>query len=99
MSFDLSQQPEILRRVTTQLRNNYDYSFHRPEAPPDNPNSAMIDEEFGDWMGIGGPVSYCIDRLAELVEMGVDFFMGSVPVPERDAYCGEIMPAVRKLRG
>jgi alkanesulfonate monooxygenase SsuD/methylene tetrahydromethanopterin reductase-like flavin-dependent oxidoreductase (luciferase family) len=95
---DLEAQPEILRRVTSQMRNNYDYSFHRPDAPPENPNSAAIDEEFGDWMGIGGPVSYCIDRLTELVDIGLDFFVGAVPNAEREAYCGEIMPAVRKAR-
>ena len=26
-------------------------------------------------MGIGGPTSYITDRLGQLVEMGVDFFM------------------------
>lgn len=95
---DLSQQPEILRNVTARMRNNYDYSFHRPDAPPENPNSAMIDEDFGDWMGIGGPVSYCIDRMSELVGLGIDFFMGSVPIDEREAYCGRVMPAVRAAR-
>src|SRR5581483_2434162 len=29
---DLSQQPEILRRVTSVLRDGYDYSFHHPGA-------------------------------------------------------------------
>lgn len=95
---DLAAQPEILRKVTTQMRNNYDYSFHRPGAPPENPNSAMIDEEFGDWMGIGGPVSYCIDRMSELVDIGLDFFVTALPVDERQAYCSQIIPAVRKAR-
>ena len=96
---DLSAQPEILRKVTTAMRNNYDYSFHRPGAPADNPNSAMIDEEFGDWMGIGGPATYCIDRLGELVDIGLDFFMTAWSPEEHETYCGEIMPAVRKARG
>lgn len=95
---DLSQQPEILRKVTSAMRNNYDYSFHRPGAPAENPNSALCDEEFGDWMGIGGPVSFCIDRMSELVEMGVDFFMSSLFDQEREIYSAEIMPALRKLR-
>ncbi len=96
---DLSQQPEILRKVTTQMRNNYDYSFHRPGAPAENPNAAMIDEEFGDWMGIGGPPSYCIDRMSELVDIGLDFFMTAYAADDCEAYCSEIMPAVRKARG
>lgn len=95
---DLSQQPEILRRVTSVLRDTYDYRYHRPGVPPDNPNSAPCDEEFGDWMGIGGPTSYITDRLAHLVEMGVDFFMTALPMPEREPFAAEVMPAVRALR-
>jgi alkanesulfonate monooxygenase SsuD/methylene tetrahydromethanopterin reductase-like flavin-dependent oxidoreductase (luciferase family) len=95
---DLSQQPEILRKVTSAMRNSYDYSFHRPGAPEENPNSALCDEEFGDWMGIGGPVSYCIDRMGALVELGIDFFMTSLFNEERDTYFREVMPVVRKLR-
>jgi 5,10-methylenetetrahydromethanopterin reductase len=95
---DLSQQPEILRRVTSVIRDTYDYSFHKPGAPPENPNSALCDEEFGDWMGIGGPPSYVLDRLAELVDMGVDFFMTALPMPEREPFAAEVMPALRALR-
>jgi 5,10-methylenetetrahydromethanopterin reductase len=95
---DLSQQPEILRRVTSVLRDGYDYSFHRPGAPAENPNSAVCDEDFGDWMGIGGPVSYVIDHMGELVELGVDFFMTALPMAEREPFAAEVMPALRKLR-
>jgi alkanesulfonate monooxygenase SsuD/methylene tetrahydromethanopterin reductase-like flavin-dependent oxidoreductase (luciferase family) len=95
---DLSQQPEILRRVTSVLRDTYDYRYHRPGVPPDNPNSAVCDEEFGDWMGIGGPTSYITDRLAQLVDMGVDFFMTALPMPERERFAADVMPAVRALR-
>jgi 5,10-methylenetetrahydromethanopterin reductase len=95
---DLSQQPEILRKVTSVLRHSYDYSFHRPDAPPENPNSALCDEDFGDWMGIGGPPAYVTDRLGQLVELGVDFFMSALPVPERETFAAEVMPPVRALR-
>jgi alkanesulfonate monooxygenase SsuD/methylene tetrahydromethanopterin reductase-like flavin-dependent oxidoreductase (luciferase family) len=95
---DLSQQPEILRRVTTALRANYDYSFHRPDAPAENPNSASIDEEFGDWMGIGGPPSYVEDRLGQLVEMGIDFFVSAFPPAEREIFAAQVMPSLRKAR-
>jgi 5,10-methylenetetrahydromethanopterin reductase len=96
---DLSQQPPILRKVTTALRDNgYDYGFHHPDAPADNPNSAACDEDFGDWMGIGGPTAYVVERLAELVEMGLEFFMTSIPSPEREVFAAEVMPALRKLR-
>ena len=95
---DLSHQPEILRRVTSALRDSYDYAFHKPGAPAENPNSALCDEEFGEWMGIGGPVSYNIERLGQLVDMGVDFFMTALPMPEREVFAAEIMPAVRAAR-
>lgn len=95
---DLSQQPEILRKVTEALRDNYDYSFHRPDAPEENPNSAVCDEDFGDWIGIGGPVSYVTERMAGLVEMGIDFFFTALPMPEREPFAAEVMPALRKLR-
>jgi alkanesulfonate monooxygenase SsuD/methylene tetrahydromethanopterin reductase-like flavin-dependent oxidoreductase (luciferase family) len=95
---DLSQQPEILRKVTSVLRDGYDYRFHHPNAPPENPNSAVCDEEFGDWMGIGGPVSYAVDRMGELVEMGIDFFMTVLPMPERETFAADVMPPVRALR-
>ena len=43
----------MMRQVTAQLRDNYDYRFHRPGVPIDNPNTAMIDAEFADWFGVG----------------------------------------------
>jgi len=95
---DLSQQPEIMRRVTTALRDVYDYRYHRPGAPPDNPNTAVCDEDFGDWFGVGGPPSYIIDRLGKLVEMGIDFFTTSLPSAERERYAADVMPALRELR-
>jgi 5,10-methylenetetrahydromethanopterin reductase len=95
---DLSQQPAILAKVTSAIRDTYDYSFHRPDAPAENPNSALCDEEFGDWMGIGGPVSYVTERLGELVSLGVDFFMTALPMAEREPFAAEVMPAVRDLR-
>jgi 5,10-methylenetetrahydromethanopterin reductase len=96
---DLSQQPAILRKVTSVLRDNYDYRFHRPGiAPGENPNSAACDEEFGEWMGIGGPPSYVVERLGELVEIGIDFFVTALPMPERELFASEVMPALRKSR-
>ena len=96
---DLSQQPEIMRRVTTALRDVYDYRYHRPGAPVDNPNTAVCDEEFGDWFGVGGPPAYIVERLGSLVEMGIDFFTTSLPPAERERYAADVMPALRALRG
>jgi 5,10-methylenetetrahydromethanopterin reductase len=95
---DLSQQPEIMRRVTTSLRDGYDYRYHHPGAPRENPNTAVCDEDFGDWFGVGGPPSYIVDRLGELVAMGIDCFTCALPVPERERFAAEVMPALRALR-
>lgn len=96
---DLAQQPEILRRVTAVLRENYDYKFHRPGVPlGTNPNAAACDDEFADWIGIGGPPPYVVDRLGKLVEMGIDFFITSAPIAEREKFAVEVMPVLRKLR-
>jgi alkanesulfonate monooxygenase SsuD/methylene tetrahydromethanopterin reductase-like flavin-dependent oxidoreductase (luciferase family) len=95
---DLSQQPEVMRRVTAVLRDTYDYRYHHPGAPADNPNTAVCDEEFGDWFGIGGPPSYVVDRLGELVDMGIDYFTTALPMPERERFAADVMPALRTLR-
>jgi 5,10-methylenetetrahydromethanopterin reductase len=95
---DLSQQPEIMRRVTSVLRDGYDYRFHHPGAPPHNPNTEVCDEEFGDWFGIGGPPSYVVDRISELVGLGLDFFVTALPPAEREQYAAEVMPPLRALR-
>ena len=92
---DLSTQPEIMRRVTEKLRKDYDYRYHREGVPLENPNTQMIDEEFADWFGVGGPPAYVVDRLAFLVELGIDY-IGTVLVgPERERFAADVMPAVR----
>jgi hypothetical protein len=92
---DLSRQPEILRRTTEKLRAGYDYRFHRADVPAENPNTKMIDEDFADWFGIGGPASYAVDRLSELVQLGVRYFGSALPPSERERFARDVMPAVR----
>ncbi len=92
---DLAQQPEIMRRVTAKLRSGYDYRFHKAGVPLDNPNTAMVDEDFADWFGVGGPPSYVADRLCELVDLGVQFFGSAMLGPERERFAAEVMPAVK----
>jgi 5,10-methylenetetrahydromethanopterin reductase len=92
---DLSQQPEILRKVTSVLRDGYDYSYHRADAPAENPNTAVCDEDFGEWMGIGGPPAYIVDRLGELGELGVDHIMTALPMDEREQFAANVMPKLR----
>src|SRR5262245_5888348 len=71
---DLSRQPAILRQATEKLRHGYDYRFHRADVPAQNANTQLIEDEFADWFGIGGPPAYIVDRLLELAELGVRYF-------------------------
>jgi alkanesulfonate monooxygenase SsuD/methylene tetrahydromethanopterin reductase-like flavin-dependent oxidoreductase (luciferase family) len=93
---DLAAQPAILQRVTTRLRSGYDYRFHTESAPLENANTAMVDPEFADWFGAGGPPSYVAERLIELVELGVGCFGVAVPRNEHEEMAAAVMPAVRK---
>jgi hypothetical protein len=95
---DLTQQPEVMRRVTSVLRDTYDYRYHRPGAPPENPNNAAVDEEFADWFGIGGPPSYLVERLGALVEIGIDGFNTALGRDERELVAERVMPQLRTLR-
>jgi len=92
---DLDAQPEIMRRVTEQLREGYDYRYHRADVPADNPNTRQIDEAFGDWFGIGGDPAYVAERLHELVELGVHTFVTSLVGREHERFATEVMPLVR----
>lgn len=96
---DLSEQPEIMRRVTQKLRSGYDYRYHRAGVPEDNPNTRLVDEDFADWFGIGGPPAYVVDRLGELVELGVSYFGTAFFGPERELFARDVMPAVRTAGG
>jgi hypothetical protein len=77
-----------MRRLTSVLRDTYDYRYHHPGAPAQNPNTAVCDDEFGDWFGIGGAPSYVVDRIGELVELGLDFFVTALPPAEREQFAG-----------
>jgi len=92
---DLSTQPEIMRRTSEKLRQGYDYRFHRADVPAENSNTKLIDLEFADWFGIGGPASYVVDRLSQLVELGVNYFGTAFIGEERERFARDVMPAVR----
>ncbi|MCH2173015.1 LLM class flavin-dependent oxidoreductase [Myxococcota bacterium] len=91
----LSAQPEIMRRVTEKLRRDYDYSYHRADVPLENRNTQMVDEDFADWFGVGGPPSYVVERLIELAECGIEYFVSVLMGPERERFAADVMPAVR----
>jgi 5,10-methylenetetrahydromethanopterin reductase len=96
---DLASQPAVMRRVTERLRKDYDYRYHRAGVPLDNPNTQIIDAEFADWFGLGGPPSYVAERLIELTELGVECFGTALFGNERERFAADVMPRVRAAAG
>ena len=92
---DLTQQPDIMRQASERLREGYDYRYHRADVPLDNPNTRLVDEEFGDWFGIGGPPSYIGERLNELVSLGVGCFVTALGGEEHELFAREVIPQFR----
>jgi 5,10-methylenetetrahydromethanopterin reductase len=58
------------------VHDAYDMSAHFTQG---SPQSKELDDDLIDTFGIAGPASYCVDRLLELVELGVRriFVMGA----------------------
>ena len=77
--------PDQLKSITEKLKTDYDMKNHSSEK---GDHLDLIDDEFIDWFSIAGPPQKCIDRLGELIELGLDhiYLLGGSPVPEpRDA--------------
>jgi hypothetical protein len=36
--------------------------------------------------------------MSALVALGIDFFITTIPMPEREPFAAQVMPALRKLR-
>jgi 5,10-methylenetetrahydromethanopterin reductase len=88
---DLTTQPLTLRTVTTKLRSAYDYRHHNLRA--DNPLGALIEPEFADWFGVGGPPGYLIARLGALADAGLSYvFVAGMARAERERFAADVMP-------
>jgi 5,10-methylenetetrahydromethanopterin reductase len=83
------------------LHDAYDMRFH---TRGDSPQAAQLDPAFVDSFGIVGPSSYCVERLQELSELGLERFtivgpgLGSDPDEARAAmtrFNDEVLPALR----
>ncbi|MEY2458175.1 MAG: hypothetical protein QOG30_5, partial [Acidimicrobiaceae bacterium] len=83
------------------LHDAYDMRFH---TRGDSPQAAQLDPSFVDSFGIVGPSSYCVERLQELNELGLEHFtivgpgLGSDPEEARAAtvrFNDEVLPALR----
>jgi 5,10-methylenetetrahydromethanopterin reductase len=94
---DLDQQPERLRQVTTRLRAAYDYRHHNVNA--DNPLGALVEPDFADWFGIGGPPAYVVDRLGGLADAGLGYiFVAGMAGEERERFAADVMPQLASRR-
>ena len=94
---DLEEQPERLRRVSATLRDAYNYRHHNMKDG--NPLAELVDAEFADWFGIGGPPGYVVERLGELADAGFSYlFIAAFPLAERERFAAEVMPQLRQVR-
>jgi len=77
--------PDRQKEITAKLKSGYDMKNHSSEK---GEHLELIDDEFIDWFSIAGPPQKCVDRLGELMELGLDYvyLLGGSPVAEpRDA--------------
>lgn len=89
---DFEHQPDIMRNVTEKLVTEYDTSHH---TQGDAPHVAVLDDAFMDWFAAVGSAARVIDRLAPLVELGLNhlYFVGPWT-----GLVEEVMPALRRMR-
>lgn len=105
---DLSSQPKVLREVTEQVRDAYDYSRHH-NSNSSNELATAISLEFAEWFGLCGSTDRVIDGIGALVESGLNHFYfinvlaaggktsDRMPERDRDLLIGEVMPAIRDM--
>jgi hypothetical protein len=56
----------------------------------------MIDAEFADWFGIGGPPDYVVERLLELAELGIESFGVTLRPDEREPFADKVLAEVKR---
>ena len=90
----IEDQPEILRRHSSELRTGYDTFMH---GQADAPHAQALDHEFIDWFSVCGPASEVTERLLELVDLGLDhlYLVGALRPGSREAFAAEVLPALR----
>ncbi len=88
---DFENQPDIMRRVTEKLVTDYDTSYH---TQGDAPHVEHLDDEFIDWFAAVGDDEHVIERLAPLVELGLNhlYFVGPA-----QGLTKTVMPELRRI--
>ena len=88
----------ILQKVTSVVRESYDYDHHGYQESNTSPVRHLADDEFVDYYGIAGPVDYALPRLRELVELGLEFFTFVAEGDQKRRIAAEIIPALRTAK-
>lgn len=93
------------REVFEKVHRAYDMTKHSYAG---SPQASTLTDEFANEFGIFGPPAYCIERISELIGLGLDRFNvvgASAGADRREAdraeqrWCEEVMPALRALHG
>lgn len=71
--------PPQLKPLAVRLKTEYDMQRHAQRA---GKHLERVDDEFVDWFSIAGPAPKCIDRLGELIDLGLEhvYILGGSPV-------------------
>jgi 5,10-methylenetetrahydromethanopterin reductase len=90
-----------VRSVLGEVHDRYDMQHHFTHG---SPQSAVLDDDTIDAFGIAGPAGYCVERLQELVSLGIDKVVvlgGGISLDADEARAGhrrfvsDVLPAVR----
>ena len=90
------------REVLTRVQEGYDMTAHTRTA---SHQADLLTDEFAHEFGVFGPSSYCVERLSELIDLGLEriFFVGatgdadaSERLRSRQRLVEEVLPALRE---
>ena len=90
-----------IRDVLAAVHDRYDMHQHFAHG---SPQSSVLTDEAIDAFGIAGPAEYCVERLVELIELGLDKVVvlpGGIGVDGEQArashhrFVEEVLPAVK----
>jgi 5,10-methylenetetrahydromethanopterin reductase len=76
----VDQLPPQLKDLAIRMKSGYDMARH---AQNEGGHLTMVSDEFVEWFSICGPPGKCVERLRELIAMGLDYvyILGGSPVP------------------
>ena len=87
-------------RVMTAIHDGYDMNRHSQQG---SPQAALLTEQFAREFGILGPADYCIERLQELIGLGLTRFVvsgaagGSGEAADAEQrFLKDVLPVVRR---